>query len=194
MNRVDPQESGVVELIARGEITRESLEFIRQQLGRQGLSTEVLIWDNGEPEAAPIPEELPYDLDEIISPEQYLVREHVTEFRQRFAQGYSENRVRLLFGILGGSSQKRYRTRPGPAPEALGLVVTNRRSVGLPRPKAPQEIDSAVQVGSLLSFAERARSNEVPYTRGFNIETKSLLFLLTERLQAQIDAASALHE
>ncbi len=176
----------LIKIVARGDLSREQLDFILRQLGALGLSTEVEIIKSAS-ELPPVPLELPYHLDGINSHEQYLVREHLTEFREKFARGVTEQKCRLLFGILGGSSQVRYRTRPNPLPESLGLVVVQRAEIGMPKLKSPQEVATAVQVGSVIEFADRAQRSEIPVAiRGLSGDTLALLVLLSEKLKEQL--------
>lgn len=188
MSKADPQERGEVELIARGEISREGLEFIQHQLGRQGLSTEVAKFDTGEPEYPPLPLEIPYTLDGLRTRDQFVVREHMSEFRERFAPGFSENVARRVFGIIGGSSQVRYRTRPNPPPEELGLRVSERHEVGIPKSPGPQEIDAAVELGSLLDF-----DGNISRLDHVSLQMEYFLRLFTDKVREQLEQPESEH-
>lgn len=190
---IDRSETLQVEIRARGEVSRESLGLIELQLGRQGLSTEVRIVNAAESDILPVPAEIPYLLNGVTNREQYVVREHLTEFKDRFAAGYTESQVRRLFGILGGSTWRKpghSRTRPAPPPEELGLIVEFRHLVGFPKPTQPAELNSAVQVGSILDFTERVRTGQAPSIWGFSAEPRSLLDLFSRKLEDQITIAT----
>jgi len=129
---------------------------------------------------------LPYSFHEINSPDQFLVREHLTEFQETYAPHISRTYDGKVFGMLGGSSQRRYRTRQIPSPEELDLIVRERTEVGFRPSASPNYLTTAVQVGSVLGFVDRMKEGTLPYFWGLSNEKIEFLTIMDGVLRQQI--------
>jgi hypothetical protein len=182
-----------------GALPRDEIDFIVQYLNGHGLGVEVLVAGDlsgvintaTRTRAKPKPkvrdpaesEPLPYELTDISSPDQYLVQEHLRSFGEEAS--FTWQRMDRLFSFISGRRPERGQIHPPPDLEELGLVAVDRQSAGFPRP--PQGwYDAAVQVGSLLEFAEKVAREELRY-RGLNDDQAVLLGRLATFLGERIE-------
>jgi hypothetical protein len=200
-----------VSFIVRGELTEEDLEFTLRFLGKQGLSSSFIKDESiigkdfqnktlslvthqendrplqGKVEIVPGP----YPFTEINSVNQFLIREHVWEFRERFAPDYTrEDAGKALSAILhpavGPNQPTRDRKLIDPAD--IGLVVKERREVGFGAPPAQTYNVEAVQVGGFLNLVNDPDNFGMLY--GINPRGKVFLEQMASLLQQQIDSAT----
>lgn len=153
-------------IIARGELAAADRKAVVQILGTLSMDVRVMdprIYDRIL--GRPVPEwEIPYSLEEINDPEQYLSREHLLEFWQIYASDHTKKTATLAFNALVdwlfeipsyGKTSEEIETFP----------VKNRADVGFPPIKSQppltdntkEKAQFVVQVGAMLDFADSLR-------------------------------------
>src|SRR3989344_114362 len=161
-------------IIVRGVLSPEQVEKNLRFLAAQGLKTEIVDSKAYKDlrEGLKIHRQEIYSVDEIISREQFLVREHFSEFRINYCADLPTTTSGIAFGVVThpkrlllkiyrhydrSSRVRRYEprhTRPEEPidPDSLGLVVRRRDEVGLTIPdNLPQGTNlAAVQVSGFL--------------------------------------------
>ena len=185
-------------LVIKGPLTSADTELLGSLAIRLGYYTEVqgpgVFASLGEK----LPEKsLPYSFEEIVSPDQFLSREHAEAFRA----GYLGTEVREItaitaFGVIVQPAAQIQMHSPGhPKPEDFGLIVKTREDAGFPslhqsslghlQYHTKQKANLVVQAGSLVDFMRNYRK---PGYEIVGIGDKSEYFLskLAHQLEAQM--------
>lgn len=175
-------------ILARGELTPEEIEYNLRFLGARGLRTEII--DPKGPRdfrERLIAQDTIYSIDEITSDQQFLAKEHFSEFRKQYRADLHPVVAGTAFSVLVNpkqygyhpfsSSQRKYANPPLKyiPPENLGLVVRTRESVGLPLPLYPTANLQVVRVDSFLGFASDLLSGQKPKINGLTDKTEGFL-------------------
>ncbi len=196
-------------IVAKGQLSHEEIEHNLRFLAAQGLKTEIVdskaYRDLREGLAIRRPEIC--SVDEINSGEQFLVREHFSEFRINYRADLPTTTSGIAFGVVthpkrilpkisryyDPSRSRRYRPRdirPEESidPDSLGLVVHRRDEVGLPIPEnLPRGTNvAAVQVGSLLEFIRDVLPDQKSSINGLTDKTEKFLVALAQHLEERI--------
>jgi len=176
-------------ITARGELSQLQVDNVLRFLARQGLGVVAHTLDLERPSMDSEGRSRIYALAAITVREQYLVREHLEEFRSKFVPQYSKEDAGRALGILLGPQIGRhtdhFRQRLNPA--ELGLVIADRKELGFPA--APQTTfnKDAVQVGSFLEFAATIDQPPKPQLYGFNSTRREFILSLADHLALQME-------
>src|SRR3989344_2861675 len=199
-------------IIVRGVLSPEQVEKNLRFLAAQGLKTEIVDSKAYKDlrEGLKIHRPEIYYVDEITSREQFLVREHFSEFRINYCADLPTTTSGIAFGVVThpkrilpkisyspyGSypsfSRRRYENRRPEepiAPDSLGLVVRRRDEVGLAIPdNLPQGTNlAAVQVSGFLEFIRDLLPDQKSDINGLTDKTKKFLKALASHLESQIE-------
>lgn len=198
-------------IIARGVLSPEQVEHNLRFLAAQGLKTEIVdskaYRDLREGLRIQRPEM--YSVDEITTREQFLVREHFSEFRINYRADLPTTTSGIAFGVVthpkrilpkiyryyNPSRASRYHhrdIRPEEPidPDNLGLVVRRRDEIDLAIPdNLPRGANlAAVQVGSLLEFVRDVLPDQKGGINGLTDKTEIFLNALASHLESRIEA------
>lgn len=186
-------------IIARGEKTPEDVEVILRFLRSRDLRTEVI--DPEDPKDLLdrlITQDRIYSIDEIVDDQQFLAKEHLLEFRRKYKANLHPTIAGIAFGVLVNptkygyhtfSSSRRKYARPPLEhipPEALGLVVQTRESVGLPLPLYTTTNPEVVRVDSFLEFSASLTSGTRPKIIRLTDKTEVFLSDVASHLRNRI--------
>lgn len=139
--------SRITTIIARGELPNSELRHTLEFLGRQGLKTETrsVYLSQEENEFLAL---IPASIEEVTNREQFLGREHFSEFAQNCMSYHpSKYTVGRAFKLVtmpyrGKRTDKRFVD-----PSAFGLMVCERTDID---PMGYRKSSKVVNVGSLL--------------------------------------------
>lgn len=185
-------------IIARGEVSKKDLELGLLFLGKLELSTEVVdlaALEELRTELMVDQAELPYGIDEISRPDQFLVKEHFEQFRSQYTGDISSKYASRVFGFLVKSQYVRdERSWDGPsqmAPSDFGLEIIPRSEAGFPDIRTTNsgaEVNSyAVQVGSLLRTVDSWGNGRWDDVYGFGERSEYFIRRLHQYLRPRLE-------
>jgi hypothetical protein len=139
-------------IVARGNLSSKEQQAIANQLGSVGLSTEILDPEVYKKIGYSIEHSRisPYSLEEIVTPEQFLVYEHLIFFRKRYAAHHNVKTATRVFNNLifppihwwNGQDLEVDLSRGIRAdPAKFGLEVIPREKLGFP--PSPVQVSTA---------------------------------------------------
>jgi hypothetical protein len=188
-------------IVARGELDTPEFDAAILVLGGLGLTTEVM--DPALYERLVNPVELEpdtrklYPFEAIVSREQFLGREHIFSFRQKYAADTSKKVCGWAFRTLvaPSSGRRQYEGHDHVFdPAEFGLVVMNMEDAGfssLDEARSSlwdtEQYNLVVQVGSALDFLDSILNGDIDKLfNNYGPEKKKFIRALFEKLNAQI--------
>ena len=141
-----------------------------------------------------------YTFDEIVSPDQYMGKEHFRQFKDTYLPGVSRNTAGWLFNIF--IDPREYATMSADDehydPSEFGIVLKSRSELGLPdladkykTPQNPQRtLDQSlmVEVGSVVEFLDQMLSGNLKYFRQIGPNRTYFCLSLFETLKLHLGA------
>lgn len=136
----------------------------------------------------------PREISSIISPYQYLLRDHFDRFEEIVNRGPGDDFGRNTWSVV--THPQTYAKVRGNAPinldpKQVGLTLKKRKKLGLPDPIESRSHDdpNAIQVGSFLNFVDAINEGATLDLIGLYSREVQFINDLAARLRSQIEEA-----